>query len=161
MERIDWVEKAALENAKFGIGVTDALAKGAETLLALLLAALGGAVAYLVKALEVGLVWTPLVVGVVALTAWWMLLGGVLMHRCIMSDALHGPCSDPCKLHGAHLDAYSFEQVRAFELARTQERIDANRARNARNAYWLDRCRLAFLASPLIGLGAALARLWA
>jgi len=53
-ERLDWIEKAALENLRFRLQNVETLAREVNILLTVSLGGMGAALAYTVKALESG-----------------------------------------------------------------------------------------------------------
>lgn len=151
MDRQEWLERAAQENAKFGHAVAEGLVKSAEALLGWLLVLLGGGAAYVLKAWETGQLGAPATWAAVGMVLGWALVAVVLMLRCIGTRPLHGVWSDPDNLKDAlcRIDQ-DFEALRAHELDMVQDRISLNRDRNGDIARWLDRCRFAALGVPLL-----------
>lgn len=144
--RIDWIERAGQENLRARLQNAETLAREAQQTLTLLLAAMGAALAYAVKILEAGAV-TAIGAGVVALTAWLMLTSLMLVVQCILSRDLPMPANEPDNLWQ---EGWTEEMDRMGELKGLQLRIDATKSRNTAVAYWLDRVRLAAVASPVI-----------
>lgn len=149
MDKLDWIEKGADDNLQFRLHVTEALAKECAGLLLLLMTAIGGALAYVVQALDKSSALTPLVVGVMGVMLWWMAIGILLMGKCILMREIPVPGMPPVPALAPELNGYSLDELRRFQLGHVQERIDSIRARNGHTALWLDRCRLAFIASPI------------
>lgn len=143
---LDWVEKNALENLRFRLQNAETLAKDASALLTILLAGIGGGMAYAVKGFESG-EWTPIVVGAAGFTSWLMLCALVLTLRCILTAELQLPTNEPDNLNPAF--DMSIDEARRYELKNIQARINATKVRNQRVAYWMDRVRLAATLSPL------------
>ena len=145
-EKIDWIEKQAAENLKFRLLVRETLAKEANNLLAILLAAIGAIVAFAIKNASEGEI-TPLLIGAISMTGWLMLIATVLVLKCIMSSTLIPPGNEPKNLL---LDGYTLEKLKKFELENVQNSIDQTASRNQNIAYWLDKARLSAVASPLV-----------
>lgn len=145
-EKIDWIEKQAAENLKFRLQVRETLAKEANNLLTILLAAIGAIVAFAIKNSSEEQI-TPLLMGAIAMTGWLMLIATILVLKCIMTSTLIPPGNEPKNLL---LDGYTLEQIKKFELENVQNSIDQTALRNRNIAYWLDKARLSAVASPLI-----------
>jgi hypothetical protein len=145
-EKIDWVEKQAAENLKFRLQNRETLAKEANNLLAILLAAIGAIVAFAIKNSSEGQI-TPLLIGAISMTGWLMLIATILVLKCIMTSTLIPPGNEPRNLL---LDGYTLEQLKKFELDNVQNSIDQTASRNQNIAYWLDKARLSAVASPLV-----------
>jgi hypothetical protein len=154
-ELLDWAEKAGLENLQFRLQNAETLAKEAASTLVILLAGMGGAMAYAVKGFEQETP-TALAIGAAALSVWLMIVGGLLVVFCMLTTSLPTPTNEPMNLYQKN---FSLEAIREVELRNLQERIKQTAARNHRVAAWLDRTRLLALASPLIFTIAAAA--WA
>ncbi|MBA1446614.1 MAG: hypothetical protein M3H12_07765 [Chromatiales bacterium] len=148
---IDWVEQAALENIRFHLQVTETLAKEAASTLILLLAGMGGALAYAVKGFEQATL-TSLAVGAGMLSAWLMVVGCLLVIKCLLSTWLYAPTNEPKNLYQKD---YSLDEMHEAELRNMQVRIEQVIMRNHRVAAWLDRSRLLALASPVVFVIAA------
>jgi hypothetical protein len=129
------------------------LAKDASTTLTILLAGIGGALAYVVKGLEVRPI-AALTFGAGVFAIWLMLAAIVLMVQCIVTTALPAPTNEPKNLYQKE---FGLDQLREAELRNLQERISQTTARNHRVAAWLDRVRLFAIVSPVVLAIAALA----
>ena len=147
-ELLDWAEKAALENIKFHLQNSDNLAKEATTTLTVLLAGLGAALAYTLKALDSGIA-TTTTAGAAGMTLYLAALSGLLVFRCMKIAPIPAPTNEPRNLYqkGFELDA-----LREVELTNIQERIDQAVARNDGTTAWLNRVRLLAVLSPFIFL---------
>lgn len=151
---IEWSEQAGLENLKSRLAALDHLGMQANSLLQLLLLGMGGALAYGVKVFEPGKV-TPLVAGAFAVSLWLAWVGAILIIKCIMTQEQPVAHNSPRNLYRPDLLAqYSPEEWRKFELDNQQKRIDAAKRLNIQMAWWLDRCRLAAVATPLVFIAA-------
>lgn len=145
--RLDWIEKAALENLRGHVQTAETLAKEAGATLTVLLAALAGAFSYAIKAEEFQ-------AGAVALTVYLFLLCGVLVKRAMMIVEFPAITNEPRNLNQGGV---ALELLRRAELINIQSRIDQGAERNATTAQWLNRVRLAAIASPVAFLVAILA----
>jgi len=154
-ELLDWAEKAALENLKFRLQTCEALAKDAGTTLTILLAGLGGTLAYAMKGAEASAT-SALTVGAGVMAFWLMIVAAVLIVKCIMTAPIWPPTNEPKNLYQKN---YALDDLREVELENVQQRIEQTAERNINTAMWLDRVRLMAVASPLIFLaGVALSR---
>jgi len=144
--KIDWIEKQAAENLKFRLQICETLAKDANTLLTVLITAIGAVVAYAIKNAENNGDST-LLTGAVAMAAWLMIVAFILVFKCIMTSELMPIGNEPKKLN---LENYTLDQIKGFELENVQNSITHTAKRNQKTAYWLDKARLATLSSPLV-----------
>ena len=95
---LDWTEKAAQENLKFHLQNADSLAKEANTTLTVLLAALGGVLAYALKLLDSGLISATLV-SVAVLTLYLTALCSLLVFKCMKIAPIPAPTNEPKNLY--------------------------------------------------------------
>ncbi len=146
-ELIDWAEKAGLENIRFRLQITETLAKEAQTTLTILLAGMGGSLAYAMKGLESAAGMDAITSGAAFLSAWLMISSILLIMNCIMTAPLSPPTNEPKNLYRKD---YTLDELREFEMLNLQKRIEIITARNHRVAAWLDRVRLWVAASPLV-----------
>lgn len=151
----EWLERAAQENARFGHLVAEGLVKNAEALFGWLLVLLGGGAAYVLKAWEAGQLGASATWVALSMVVGWTVVAALLMAFCIRTRPLHGVWSDPENLLAA-LDRvdHDFLRLRQAELDMMQERITLNRSRNEEIALWLDRCRFAAVAVPVLAAAA-------
>lgn len=152
---LDWAEKSGLENLNFRLQNAETLAKEAASTLTILLAGIGGALAFAVKGFEEAPP-TPLAIGTAGLAIWLMITGCLLVVFCMLTTSLPALTNEPKNLYQK---GFELNALREVELRNIQERITQTAARNHRVAAWLDRCRLLALASPLVFAISALA--WA
>ena len=151
-KKIEWVEKQAAENLRFRLQNCEILAKEANSLLTILLTAIGAMVAYSIKTFPENSV-PDLLLGAIITTIWLMLIAVILVVKCVVTSEITPTGNEPNNLL---LDDYSLEEIRKFELDNVQESINKVSLRNKKTAYWLDLCRKAAIASPLLFiLGAA------
>jgi hypothetical protein len=155
---LDWAEKAGAENMKFRLACADVLAKDAGTTLTILLAGVGGALAFAAKGLESPSLSAPMMVGACTLSIWFMVLAAVLIHFCVKTSEISVPTNDPANLYQP---ACEFKALREIELTNLQVRINQVRTRNARVAAWLDRIRYLAAACPVVfAISALVAAYW-
>lgn len=147
-ELLDWAEKNGLENLRFRLQISEALAKDASSTLTLTLAAMGGAMAYGIKGLEGGTV-SPLVIGILAVTGWLAFCAMLIVFRCIQTRELVAPTNEPNNIFQPE---YALDDLRRVELKNIQMRIEQATARNWTVAYWLDKSRLMLALTPAVFL---------
>jgi hypothetical protein len=150
-DKLDWIEKQAAENLKFRLQICETLAKDANNLLTVLIAAIGAVVAYAINSVSDDNL-NMLSIGAIAMTAWLMLVATGLVVKCIVTTDLMPPGNEPKNLS---LNGYSLEQIRKFELDNVQNSINHVAIRNQNTVYWLDKARLAAVASPIVFILAA------
>lgn len=144
-EMLEWVEKQALENLRFHIQTAEQLAKDANATLTLLLAGVGGLVAYLVKLLEskADVIWLAAVGGFVMTLS---VLAAALIFYCLKTVPIDAPTNEPRNIFQPD---FTLEAIREVELGNIQLRIDQVIKRNIRVATWLDHIRLLAVCSPI------------
>lgn len=145
-----WAEQAALGNLKQRLETGDVLLNQANTLLTLLLAGVGGSLALALQPLRAeGLAALSIAAGAVAL--WFSGIGSVLVWKCIATRETQMLHNEPANLYNPDwLQQYTPEQIVGSELTNLQQRIQATKRRNGSAAQWLDRCRFAAVATPLV-----------
>jgi len=149
----EWAEKAGIENLKHRLATGDVLLAQANTLLSILLVGIGGGLSYAMKLADSGAVAAP-TWGAAAATAWMVWVAAVLVHQCIATRETEVLGSSPLNVYKPSLDLTE-EQVHIHFMQQLQDRIVFTKTRNRMVAYWLDRCRYASIATPLIfGLAA-------
>ncbi|WP_343725515.1 hypothetical protein [Herbaspirillum huttiense] len=143
-DRLEWIEKAGIENMKLHHVCADNLAKDSATTLTVLLAGIGGSLAYAIKAFEGGS-WTWIMAGATALTMWLVILGFYLVTKCLMATPIPQIYNEPKNLNA---EGFSFDALREAELENLQERIAKAGARNKELAKHLNRARTLAVCSP-------------
>ncbi|MEW8072926.1 MAG: hypothetical protein AB2826_21120 [Candidatus Thiodiazotropha sp.] len=143
---LTYAETAGLENLRFRIQNSEVLAKEAASTLTIILAGMGGSLAFAANGLEQTMP-SSLTIGAAALALWLMFVGCLLVVFCMLTTELQAPTNEPDNLYQT---GYSVEEIRRAELNNIQDRIKLATARNRRVAGWLDRCRLLSLVSPVI-----------
>ncbi|WP_186104940.1 hypothetical protein [Burkholderia gladioli] len=143
---LEWVEKSAIENLKTHHACADVIAKDAATTLTVFLAALGGGLAYAIKALDQHSVnW--LSVGSAAFTVYFLMLSVLLVVKCLMSRELPSIYNEPRNINQP---TFTLEQLKDAEIEGLQRRIDAAARSNRRVVVWLNGLRLAAVVSPIV-----------
>lgn len=145
-DRLDWIEKAGIENMKMHHSCADTLAKEAATTLTLSLAGMAGGLAYAAKAIDAHS-WNWLSFGATILTLWLLGASWYVVAKCLMVTPIPQVYNDPKNLHAPALE---FDDLRAAELLGLQIRIDAAAKRNALLAGRLNLARRLAIASPAI-----------
>jgi len=143
-ERLDWIEKIGTENMKLHHVSADNLAKDSATTLTVLLAGLGGSLAYAAKAFDE---WSSLSAGASALTVWLSVLSFYLVKKCLMTTAIPQVYNEPRNFLDKN---YTIHELREAELVNLQVRIDDAAKRNANLAKHLNRVRRLAIASPVV-----------
>lgn len=157
-ERIDYlkiVEQHAKENAEFGIASADKLYKDASTLLNMLIAGIGGAIALIVQLSKQPSVISALLIGIAVVTAYLVVVAIVLMVTCIKTRKVYAPTNTPKNLLAALDNKYKDMGIESAQLGilhAMDSTIDKNRRSNELLALWLDRCRMATVLTPLVFL---------
>ncbi len=151
-ELLDLAEKAGHENMREHIEVASMIQREANTLMALLLAGAGTALAYAGsgKGMNPGITWAAL-----AVCLYLFSLAAALNWKCLSLTTYPSAFNEPKSLNKPE---YRVEQLRQWELENLQERISQAGVINTRRADWLNRCRYAATLTPLvavIGWGAA------
>jgi hypothetical protein len=146
MINLDFVEVQAEKNAAFHLSCAEALAKEANVLLTILLAGGGASFWYTVKLLVAGT--TPwLLCGVSSIAVYLFFLSGLLTWKCLWAREMYPPANEPQNLTNEELE---LDEIRRLDLRNRQACIDLNRERNDSVGLWLNRCRIAIAATPLI-----------
>lgn len=146
-ELLDYAEKAGEANLKFRLENAETLAKEANATLTILLAGMGGSLAFAVNGLErMDSLPSAITVGAIGLAVWLMVVACLLVVFCMLSTELQAPTNEPLNLY---LPDHPLERIRVVELRNLDVRIKLATVRNHRVAAWLDRVRLMAVASPL------------
>lgn len=151
---LEYAEKAGLDNLKFRLQIAETLAKEANSILTILLAGIGGALALSVKGFELPFPQvSAMTIGLAGLAAWLMIVAGILVVFCMLSMDLPAPTNEPLNLYQPE---FELSDLRIVELRNLDQRIKQVTARNHRVAAWLDRVRLLAITSPLVFLAISL-----
>lgn len=154
-EALTLAERDGRENLRERLATGDVLMSHANGLLNLLLAGIGGALAIGRTVFDAAPaeahVW-----GAAAVALYWMLVAGVLLSRCIMTRETQMLHNEPNNLYRPEV-GWTYLQLRRAELRLLQDRINITKRRNAPVAWWLDACRMAAVAAPLVFAIVALA----
>ena len=140
-----WAYETGRGNLKAHLETGDFLLAQANTLLTLLLAGLGGALAMGSRVFEPAagvLGW-----GAAAVAVWLSLVAAVLARQCIVTRNTQVVDNEPINVYKPIL-GLSEEEILSYEIENLQGRINITKARNEAVARWLDRCRYAAIATP-------------
>lgn len=144
----EWIEKAAVENLKQRLECADVLAKEAATTLTVLLAGIGGSLAFAIRLLDGD--YSASVVASTAVCLWLTLLAIILVFTCLKIDAIYVTYNEPKNLLKRKEHKNSFDAWRTAELLGMQYRIEKNVERNDRTAKYLNRVRAMAAVTPAI-----------
>lgn len=148
---VEWAERAGIENLKQRLENADHLREQANRLLQLLLVAMGGTLAYGARVFEPGQQATAVAAASLAVALWLCWVAVVLMVKCIATEASELLYNQPKNIYKPELlKEHTPDEIRAFELANIQARINRTMPRVAQRAHWLDVCRYATVATPLV-----------
>ena len=148
-EKLDWIEKNALENLRSRINTADILAKEAQVTLTVLLAGIGAALGY---AFKDGSIASNISRSMLILSGYLMIIAGIVVFTCMMVVEIPMVTNEPQNLNGEKTKNLSLEEIRGYELENIQKRIDETRNRNDVTAKWLNRARALTVFSPVVFL---------
>lgn len=155
---LDWAEKAAVENLKERLANLDQLRAHANNLLQLILVGIGGALAYAVKVFDPGPV-GPLVAGALATVLWLCWVAALLVAKCLSTRRVPVVFNHPKNLYNDIAKQDGLDKWRERELETLGQRIDGVKPIVESVGTWLDRCRYAAIATPVVfSLGALVGR---
>jgi hypothetical protein len=152
---IEWAERAAIENLKERLANLDQLRAQASSLLQLILVGIGGALTFAVKVFDPGPV-GPLVAGALAVVLWLCWVAAVLVRKCLSTSRVPVVFNHPKNLCNEEAKAAKFDDWRERELRTLGDRIDGVKPIVESVGTWLDRCRYAAIATPLLFAAGAL-----
>lgn len=147
-----WAEESATKLLLHRLGTGDVLLAQSNQLLNILLVGMAGALAWGVKIFAAGA--GPVEWGAAAVALWLAAVAVALTRLCIATRETQVPYNIP---DHTYRPTASEEDVRWGEMLGVQARIEATVKRNAAVAYWLDRCRYAAAATPVVFAVAAAA----
>jgi hypothetical protein len=152
-DRLDWIEKSAIENLKAHHASADVIAKEATTTLTVLLAGVAGGLAYTGKALNTHS-WTWFSFGAAIFTAWITWLSYRCVKECLMISPIPQIYNEPRNLNAPEL---TFRELREAEMLGMQNRIDEIAKRNGELARRLNIIRKLAVTSPIVFATSSLA----
>ena len=153
---VDWAERSGLENLKAHVAAVDTLAKEATGTLMLLLAGVGGALAYAQRVVDGMAAAQPSAWGAAAVCIWLALWAWALVRCCMMTGPMPQVYNEPLNLYKPTL-ALTLVQVKVHELENIQSGIRLAVERNQSTGLWLNRVRLAMAATPVVFIVAVVA----
>lgn len=149
LKYLQFVENQANANARYGVDVAESLLKDAGTLLNILIAGIGGSIAITVQFLQNhGTIRLTLLFGLIAL--YLMMIATVLVTKCIKTRYIYPPASEPKNLLPENYEQFNLEDALHGSLLAMQSMMEKNRVENTKIAVWLDGCRFALLATPIV-----------
>lgn len=146
----EWIEKAGIENLKGRRETADILAKEAATTLTVLLAGIGGSLAYGIEVLDGDT--SSKVVAAAAVCVWLTAVAIGLVLSCLRIGSIPALYNQPGKLLQRDDHKETFDSWRYGELKNIQERIEKAVQRNNTTAKRLNLIRLLAVFTPLIAL---------
>lgn len=149
----EWIEKAAIENLKGRRETADILAKEAATTLTVLLAGVGGSLAYGVKLLDGDT--SNTVIAASAACIWLTLLSMGLVLACLKIKGIPALYNQPGELLKRGESKESFDEWRRGELENIEIRIQTAVRRNNTTARNLNYVRILAVCTPFISVLAA------
>ncbi|SCX92206.1 hypothetical protein SAMN05216420_101342 [Nitrosospira sp. Nl5] len=142
MDRLEWVERAAIENLEENAQISGLLRKESVTLLTLLLSGAGAALYFAAKE-------TNLMAVAMAVSIWLFAIALLLSIKCLMFATFPAVWNEPKNLNNK---LYDFEEVREKELLNMQERIERAGTFNAEKSEWLNNCIILACLTPGVAL---------
>jgi len=151
-ETVKWVEEHARIVSAFQERCTESLDRQASSLVSLLLAGAGSALAYAVS-LSNGAAPLWQAAGIGASSLWLFLVAAIAVRSTLWTKPVHAPANQPANL--AMTYDMDITKARALELKNHQFIIEHTRARNDQVGRWVNISRALAVATPLIFLFAA------
>jgi len=151
----EWVEFAGFENMKTRRAAADKLADQSAATLTILLAGLGGSLAYAIKIVDGDFSLSG--VAAFGVACWLAYLAARLVHGCMLIRDIDAIYNQPGNLLMRPSSGDSFTEWRYGEILNLDDRIENTRARNQLTASRLNAIRLATAATPLVAIVAATA----
>lgn len=147
-ELLDFIEAEARANAAFHITNADNLTKESNSLLNLLLAGAGGALAFAAALIQKTMPVPEWQVWAVTSAALYLFtLSALVVFKCLWVQDIWPPANEP---KNYPLSGYTVEEIRKFDLENKQTCCDSNRLRNEKVGVWLNRCRVLAALTPLV-----------
>lgn len=149
---LDWVERAGVENLKQRLETSSHLQAQASTLLQLLLAGSVSSVVLVFKQDRLSsLLVDPVSAGYLAAGLWMTWIAIILLFTCVRTRFTELVTNEPMNLFNPDWEKnFSESDIRQSELKNLQTRINITKDRNIKASWWLDACRYAATATPLV-----------
>ena len=145
MNKIEFAENEAKQNAAFHITNADSLAKESNVLLNIVISGAGGSLVYFINLAEKQAVgWLQL--GTCFISVYLFLVAALILWKCLLIRPIYPPANEPKNLIPEKMD---IDEIRLAELMNRQECIDENRIRNDEVGYWINKCRSLLIATPI------------
>jgi hypothetical protein len=124
----EWIERNGIENLKARVSTADTLAKEASTTLTVLLAGIGGSLAFAAKSLEGHVTYQT--IAAITTCTWLVLLSAALVHFCMMVRPIPTVYSQPASLLQRQAMGATLDDWRYGELLNIEDRIQEVIRRN-------------------------------
>jgi hypothetical protein len=148
MNKIEFAENEAKQNATFHIANADALAKESNLLLNIVISGAGGSLVYFINLAEKQTSnWIQ--IGTACISSYLFITAAIILWKCLLIRPIYPPANEPKNL--LH-ETKTIDEIRLDELTNRQSCIDENRIRNDEVGYWINKCRGMLVATPLIFL---------
>lgn len=144
-EMIDWAERNGLENLRAHLTVIDDVKRESVQTLTVLMASIAASLAYVVRTLDTDH-FTAFAAGTAVMVLWLGLIATVLVCKCLLIGEAPAPTNRPANLYQP---THPLNEVRKAELSNIDARITEAIAICRGRTRWINRVRIAALASPL------------
>jgi hypothetical protein len=145
-QTLTYIEKAARDNLDGHRNVADMIQRESNVLLALVLSGAAGALAYSAQSSAMA---NAMSIPSIVTSVYLFLIAVVVAAKCLSLREYPALTNEPRNLLVPNL---TFEQIRTFELDNVQKRIDDSVKINGQRADWLNCCRYAAAATPVVAI---------
>lgn len=145
-QTLTYIEKAARDNLDGHRNVADIIQRESNVLLALVLSGAAGALALSAQTSALA---NAMTVPSIVTSVYLFLIAVVVAAKCLTLLEYPALTNEPRNLLVANL---TLEQIRTYELDNVQKRIDDSVKINGQRANWLNRCRYAAAATPVVAM---------
>ncbi len=149
-EVIEWAAAVGTENLKARFASRAAMTSEAATTLTVLLAGIGGSLAYAVKVFELDFSRVP--VGAAVLCVYLCVAAALLVWKCMMTRSVPAEFNEPDNLM---IPAAKKISILAGSIKGLNARILEVAALNCQKAFWLNVVRLMAIGSPAVFVAGA------
>lgn len=144
---LDYAEREGKAAMAFDIACTDALERAGNTLLNILLAGAGGALALAVTFYQSSAdQWV--IAGMGAVSVYLFALSALLVWGCLWARDICPPANEPQNLFNSETKRRRYFDIRRENIESLQRRIDWNTSRNDLTGMWLNRVRFLVALTP-------------
>lgn len=148
---VEWAEKSGIENLKARYATSELLAKDAQSLLTVILAGVGGSLAFGLRVFDT---WPPKAsdVGAAVVCLYLICVGARLVHQGMKFKPYPSVHQSPENLVNDDNRGFSLHEMRLAELGNITERIDKATEINDGRAKLLNSVKTMALLTPLVFL---------